>query len=563
MSDPAEPTVVERRKSATLQARSPDEPPTTGATHASTRRYTYSTPAETLRADEMLRTRVFLRVVLALLALIAPVLPVLGGDPGFKWMLAGAMAFCFLVCGGFLIYIRNEDNYTPERAVFPALCTVVGAIAAVNYFGFYSPAPMLLVFGVSFVSQSSSLGLALGVFGTVAVTHAAGSILQAAGMWPDRGLVHVADVGTLDRYLIAGAEQVLLLMSFLLARWSRRATLTAIERLEVAVRQVGQREALLQEANRDLERALKGGYKGRWSGERMGPWQLDEVIGRGAMGEVYEAAHAQKGTPAAVKLLSAHAQGDPDQLRRFLREAEVMARVDSPHVVRVYDVGLGADGPPYIAMELLKGHDLAWHLRRKRRMSRERVADLVSQVSMALEMARRAEIVHRDLKPQNLFLAEDESGTRWKVLDFGVSKLGNKTGTLTQNHVIGTPGYMAPEQARGLPADHRADVFSLSVIAYRALTGRPAFSGDEYPKIMFDLVYVQPARPGELVALPPEVDAVLAIGLAKQARDRFETAVELAEAMRAALDGRARPETMERAARLIERHPWGEKLEGA
>jgi serine/threonine-protein kinase len=564
MGDPGDPTVIERKRGATpasAPGASGDGEATSSATHASTRRYTYATPAETLRADEMLRTRVFLRVVMLLLGTTVFILPVLGGDRAFKLVLVAAMVLTFAVCGGFLLYIRNEDNYTPERAIAPALITVVAAMAACNYFGLFSPAPMLLVFGVGFVSQSASLGLAGGIYVTVVGLHAAGSLLLAAGVLPDRGIVRVESVPELDRYVIIAAEQLVFLTTFLLARLSRRATLTAMERLEHAIRQVGQREALLQEANRDLERALKGGYRGRWSAERVGPWQLGEVIGRGAMGEVYQAQHAQKGTPAAVKLLAAHAQREPDHLRRFLREAEVMSRVDSPHVVKVHDVGLGADGPPYIAMELLEGHDLAWYLRRKRRLSPERVCELVDQVASALEQARRAQIVHRDLKPQNLFHAETHDGAVWKVLDFGVSKLGPQAGTLTRGHVVGTPGYMSPEQARGLDADHRADVFSLAVIAYRALTGRPAFSGDEYPKIMFDLVYVQPSRPTEHVPLPIDVDFVLGLGLAKAAADRFDTALAFAEALRQALRAELPPEVGRRAQALLLRQPWGEKIE--
>src|SRR5688572_4426919 len=154
---------------------------------------------------------------------------------------------------------------------------------------------------------------------------------------------------------------------------------------------------------------------------------------------------------------------------------------------------------------------------------------MVTQVAGVLEEARANDIVHRDLKPQNLFwtrleaVADPDAGDPgdgdpddhiWKVLDFGVSKLGIDAGTLTRGHVIGTPGYMAPEQARGIAVDHRADIFALAAISYRALTGRPAFSGDEYPKIMFDIVYRQPTRPGEHAPLPVDVDLALAIGLA-------------------------------------------------
>src|SRR6185295_4633976 len=128
-----------------------------------------------------------------------------------------------------------------------------------------------------------------------------------------------------------------------------------------------------------------------------------------------------------------------------------------------------------IAMELLRGQDLATVLRQKRRLSLAEVERLVSEVGGALEAARKGGVVHRDLKPQNLFQVEEGS---WKVLDFGVAKFGASSGTLTRGQAIGTPGYMSPEQATGKPVDHRSDVFSLAVIAYRALTGRSAFSDD-------------------------------------------------------------------------------------
>ena len=182
---------------------------------------------------------------------------------------------------------------------------------------------------------------------------------------------------------------------------------------------------------------------------------------------------------------------------------------------------------------------------------------LVDQVADALTEAAAAEIVHRDLKPQNLFAVDGEV-TVWKVLDFGVSKL-ESSGTLTHGHVVGTPGYMAPEQARGGDVGHVADVFSLAVIAYRALTGRPAFSGRELPRVLFDVCYVQPMQPTKLVPLPADVERVLALGMAKDPKERLATAAELAAALKAAfadeLDGAFR----RRADALLAKAPWAAK----
>jgi tRNA A-37 threonylcarbamoyl transferase component Bud32 len=563
-----DPTVVQRRRTPPTEEL-PATPVTgedagSSPSHASTRKFTYSSPAETMRADEMLRTRVFLRVVLLLILAVSACLPLLGGDRTFKWVLLGGMALAAVACGAFLWFIRDEDNYSPARMAVPLACCIVAVATACNYFGMYSPAPMVLAFGIYFVSLGSSRHAAVWAFVAAALVHGLGSVLVAVGIVPDRGLIRLGDLTMLERLVMVSVGQCVLFVTFLTGRLSRRATLEAMKRLEQAMKQVGQREALLQEANRDLERALGvGGAQGRYSGERVGEWQLADVIGRGAMGEVYTGQHVSKGTPAAVKLLHAQVEAEPEQLKRFLREAEVMSQLDSPHVVQVHDVGSGVRGGPcFIAMELLHGHDLAWHLRKQRRMAPAKVVELVTQVGSALEVAMLNDIVHRDLKPQNIFLSEPPGmEPSWKVLDFGVSKLGAQSGTLTRGHVLGTPGYMAPEQARGLAVDHRADVFSLAVIAYRALTGRPAFSGADYPKIMFDLVYLQPARPTELVQLPIEVDFALALGLAKRAKDRISTAAQFAEALHRALDGELPASLAQAGQRLIMRHPWGGRAE--
>jgi serine/threonine-protein kinase len=145
------------------------------------------------------------------------------------------------------------------------------------------------------------------------------------------------------------------------------------------------------------------------------------------------------------------------------------------------------------------------------------------------------------------------------VLDFGISKLASDSGTLTQGAPIGTPGYMAPEQVRAGEVDARADVFSLACIAYRALTGQPAFAGDDMPKILFDVCYAEPARPSSLAALPRDVDRVLAIGLAKRDEDRFDGAIDFARALRAACASALAADIRARADARIAAAPWGSR----
>lgn len=197
-----------------------------------------------------------------------------------------------------------------------------------------------------------------------------------------------------------------------------------------------------------------------------------DALGRGGMGEVYEALDTAKQMPAAVKLLLATHLANAHYIERFAREAKAAAALDSPHVVKVLEVGTVAEGVPYIAMERLEGCELAALLRDRRSMPLAEVVELVEQIAQGLEAARRAGVVHRDVKPHNVFSAKGV----WKILDFGVSKLAETDGTLTRGHVIGTPTYMAPEQARGGDVDHRADVYGLAATAYRAVTGRAPFA---------------------------------------------------------------------------------------
>ena len=271
------------------------------------------------------------------------------------------------------------------------------------------------------------------------------------------------------------------------------------------------------------------------------------------MGEVYRAENVRTGETAAVKLLHPNILGDPDQVKRFEREAELAMQVNSPYVPRV--LGSGLSPYPYVVMELLIGHDLAAHLRRSSRMPLTQIADLVDHASRALVAIREAGIVHRDLKPHNLFLTEG-SGKLWKVLDFGVSKLQSGGATLTHGALVGTPSYMAPEQARLAAVDHRTDLYALTSIAYRAVTGKPVFVGDDIAAVLYNVVHTPPIQPNAAVRVPEDVELVLAIGLAKDPEDRFAKVEELAEAFRAAVRAELSEVIRERGRRTVAKYPW-------
>jgi serine/threonine-protein kinase len=182
---------------------------------------------------------------------------------------------------------------------------------------------------------------------------------------------------------------------------------------------------------------------------------------------------------------------------------------------------------------------------------------MAEQVAAGLDVAHEAGVVHRDLKPQNLFFAEGDRPC-WKILDFGVATTEASHGTLTAtDNVIGTPAYMSPEQAVGDAVTRRSDLFSFGSVLYRAVTGAPPFAGGGAAQVLYSVAHEMPIRPGDLAPdLPPDVEAVLAIALAKDASDRFDAASAAARALRAAVSNVLPPRLRQHAQRILARHPW-------
>ena len=347
--------------------------------------------------------------------------------------------------------------------------------------------------------------------------------------------------------------------AFSAGRMMRREMARVVEQFEKAVREASYRDALFREARDALKQAAGIGAPGRFSDQEIEGYRLGEVIGRGGMGEVYAARRRDDGREAAVKLLRLDFLGDRSALTRFEREAMIAASISSPHVVQV----LSVSGPeaifPYIAMERLTGTDLGSYLRDRGRLPREEVCDMVRQVAAGLDAAHAANVVHRDLKPSNIYRAEDDERLEpvWKILDFGVSKLsGGLEVTLTANELIGTPQYMAPEQARGeRDLDARTDVYGLAALSYRALTGEPPFVG-ELPGLLAQITETMPAAPSSRAELPSDVDLALALGMAKRRDDRFETASAFARALTEAARGELEERLRARAAALLAKQPY-------
>jgi serine/threonine protein kinase len=263
-----------------------------------------------------------------------------------------------------------------------------------------------------------------------------------------------------------------------------------------------------------------------------GSYEVLRVIGEGGMGKVYEARHTRLHTKRfAVKLLHQELARQPDVVTRFQREAEAASVLTHPNVVGVYDVNTSADGRPYIVAELLQGEDLGSYLDRLGKLHTAEAVHIVRQVCHALGAAHAHGIVHRDVKPENVFLA-GPTGTV-KVLDFGISKVLETSDGLTKTGtVMGTPDYMAPEQARGDRVDSRADIYAVGAILYRALTGRKPFEGNDAMAILTAVLTQEPVRPSTLEPkIPLSLELVVQQTMAKMPNERFATMDALEQAL--------------------------------
>jgi eukaryotic-like serine/threonine-protein kinase len=277
-----------------------------------------------------------------------------------------------------------------------------------------------------------------------------------------------------------------------------------------------------------------------------GRFELTQVIGRGGMGEIWEARDTQLDSTCAVKFILQHLAHDSEIRSRFMREAKAIAQMKSPHAVHI--LGVGAEEQVlYLAMELLHGETLQTRLLRDGPLSQEATLRLVEQVADALERAHAAGIVHRDLKPDNIWLW---SGKKLfvKVLDFGVAKFKMSTASLhtATGSLVGTPYYMSPEQARGVrELDSRSDLWSLAVIAIECLTCQRPFESEGLGDLLMQIV-VGPIPPLKKLGpeLPPSLQGWWERALARDPEHRFQTATELVEELRLHLNARGGPASL-------------------
>src|SRR5438105_11846561 len=272
------------------------------------------------------------------------------------------------------------------------------------------------------------------------------------------------------------------------------------------------------------------------SGSRLGPYEILAPLGAGGMGEVYRARDPRLGREVAIKVLPASFSADAERLRRFEQEAKAAGVLNHPNVTAVYDIGTAEDAP-YVVQELLEGETLRAVLAGGR-LSPRKTIDYSLQIVHGLAAAHEKGIVHRDLKPENIFVTNDG---RVKILDFGLAKLthteerGQATNLPTATAgtepgvVLGTLGYMSPEQVRGRPADARSDIFSFGAILYEMLSGQRAFRGDSAADTMSAILKEDPP---DLSAtnqnISPGLERIVRHCLEKSPEQRFHSAHDLA-----------------------------------
>jgi len=264
----------------------------------------------------------------------------------------------------------------------------------------------------------------------------------------------------------------------------------------------------------------------------LGKYRIDGLIGTGGMGHVVRASHLYLHQPVAIKLLLPELTASADTVQRFLREAQATVKLRSEHSARVMDVGTTEEGVPFMVMEFLDGNDLNQILRHHGPQQPAIVVDLLLQACEGIAEAHALGIVHRDIKPSNFFITRRPDGSMLlKILDFGISKTsigyGDLTGTQT---VIGTPSYMAPEQMKsGRDADPRSDIWSLGVVMYQLIVGRPPFSGESYAELVLK-VGLEPPAPIP-VPVPTGLDDVIMRCLEKDPSQRHQNVGELARVL--------------------------------
>jgi serine/threonine-protein kinase len=466
--------------------------------------------------------------------------------------MAGIVAVAWI---HFAMVARRHDLYWPYIVI--GVLSVGPAYAIGLHSAMGGPLAVLLFVGGLF--RAEQRGTWRNQRGPVVVgiilSHTLLFVLLLAGVVPDLGNSPVVKphLSTAAVVVLHFMLQGIYFGAFLAGHAVDRRYEALLRQAEAATRKVALKEAQLADARAELDAVLARESRGIFSGLRIGGYQLGRLLGRGGMGEVYEASSVADGARVALKLVRGDRVAEPRNLKLFVEEAAALGRVQSPHVARVFAVGGIGEELPYLAMELVDGRTLAELLRGRGRLPLGEVADLVRDVARGLADVHDAGVLHLDLKPHNVILA----GGVWRLVDFGVARLaGAPPGTgesRDRTWIMGTPSYMAPEQATGGAVDARSDLYSAGTIVYRALTGRPPFVGDHPADIARAAMSGAPPDPRAWTALPDDVAAALRVGLAARPDDRYASAREFGTAFADAFEGRLPDAVRRRAAALA---PW-------
>ncbi|MBP9085407.1 MAG: serine/threonine protein kinase [Kofleriaceae bacterium] len=284
-------------------------------------------------------------------------------------------------------------------------------------------------------------------------------------------------------------------------------------------------------------------------GKQIGNYRLDKILGRGGMGTVYAGEHIYIKKQVAVKVLHPQFAKYQEAIHRFLREARAATSINHPNIVDVTDFGILNDGPVYFVMEFLEGISLEDLIEKEGAVDLHRALNIANQMALALEAAHDQGVIHRDLKPDNIMLLKRPGrrdlvrmipGQNWitereesydfvKILDFGIAKVliaDELSAETVQGAVFGTPEYMSPEAARGEEVDHRADVYSLGVIMFDMLCGRPPFEAQQSSDVLSMHINNAPPSPREFAPhreITEQAEAVILKAMQKDPRNRFQT----------------------------------------
>ena len=492
------------------------------------------------------------------------VLFVMSGHPDASRLHAYSLFASAVASGLYVVIFRDPRRFNVYIAMTIVIAQFFVMITGYHYWGVFSAYAAIVPLTIYVASDGTeSDKAALFITGIAVVAQSVFALATVFDWVETRSLVDVVRGNRTNEVVAIGLVGMIAFGAVLLGREQRQRTRSILDEHKRALRALALREAQLAEAQAevaDARRAGEGGA-GRFTDQNIGGFLLGEVLGRGTMGEVYAATRASDNMPCAVKLLASHLLRDAEAHDRFQRESAMLLSLQSDHVVRVFAVSTGDQRQPFLAMERLVGVDLAQVLKERPILPLPEVADIVRQIATGLDAAHAAGVIHRDLKPQNLFAAGPEHARTWKIIDFGIGKWSDSDGALTKDQILGTPGYMAPEQALGRDVTARGDIYSLGVILYRLVTGVPVVRPGDVPAMLHEVVYKVPQQPSQVTDVPPQVEAVIAVALAKDPADRFASAGELARALDDASGARLDRAVGDRAARVIAKTPWGTWIE--